>query len=124
MPPIGSCPWFNWPGPRRRAATTRSAGVKGVAGVLSSRFARVRFRAAHRRQAHVAVKSAAILAAHGVGRAEGADVREPRFGVQKTAQKAVPEVIAALAACIENTEARAEMAANPVLKSRGRASTS
>lgn len=83
-----------------------------------------RFRAAHRGQAHIAVKSAAILAAHGVGRAEEADVQEPRFGVQETAQKALPEVIAALAARMENTEARAEMAANPVLKSRGRSSTS
>ena len=42
-------------------------------------------------------------------------MQEPRFGVQETAQKAVAEVITALAACTENTEARAEMAANPVL---------
>jgi hypothetical protein len=65
-------------------------------------------------QAHIGVKSAAILAAHGVGKAEGAEVQEPRFGVQERAQKAVAEVIAALAACTEDAEARAEMAANPV----------
>jgi hypothetical protein len=65
-------------------------------------------------QAHIGVKSAAILAAHGVGKAEGAEVQEPRFGVQEGTQKAVAEVTAALTACTEDAEARAEMAANPV----------
>lgn len=65
-------------------------------------------------QAHLAVKSAAILVAHGVGTAEGAEVPEPRFGAQEMAQKAAAEVIAALAACTEDAEARAEMVANPV----------
>jgi hypothetical protein len=65
-------------------------------------------------QAPLAVKSAAILAAHGVGTAEGAEVPEPRFGAQEMAQKAAAEVLAALAACTEDAEARAEMVANPL----------
>jgi hypothetical protein len=49
-----------------------------------------------------------------VGKADGADVQEPRFGVQERAQKAAAEVTAALAACTGDAEARAQMAANPV----------
>jgi hypothetical protein len=75
-------------------------------------------------QAHIAVKSAAILAAHGVGKAEGAEVQEPRFGVQEMAQKAAAEVTAALAACTEDAEARRWRPTRCRMKSRGRASTS
>jgi hypothetical protein len=65
-------------------------------------------------QAHIEEKSEAILAAHGVGREEETEVKEPSFGLEETKPKAASEVTAGIGACAEEAEALAEMAANPV----------
>jgi hypothetical protein len=65
-------------------------------------------------QADIERQSAAILTAHGVDRDPEAELKDPRFGLPPSAQKAEVAVAAALAACAEDTAAREEMAANPV----------
>lgn len=65
-------------------------------------------------QAHIEQKSVAILLAHGVRSEEDGSVKGPRFGRKGIKQKGASAVAAALAACAEEAEVRAEMAANPV----------
>jgi hypothetical protein len=65
-------------------------------------------------QAHIQQKSAAILTAHGLNRAEEAGVKEAMLGATKGAEQAASVVTAAIEACASEAEARQEMVANPV----------
>lgn len=67
-----------------------------------------------RLQAHIEQKSETILRERGVRSEADESVKGPSFGRKEIKQKSSEEVAKIIEVCIEEAEARAEMAANPV----------